>query len=79
MGRFSVRAWEQRTTWDDDRKGTANTCGSLEGMATEYPLVLPVWELLFVAGRYLGASTIVNAELAAVEFATAEIEPLLRY
>ena len=45
----------------------ADFCGSLQQVATIHTLGMPQWQQLLTAGRYLGASTIVNAELAAIE------------
>ena len=69
-GRVILGAWDfSEFPCDDGWKYTANLCGSFEGMAAHQNLVLPTWEPLLTAGQYLGSSTIVNAELAAIEMA----------
>jgi hypothetical protein len=62
---------------DDGWKYTANLCGSFEGLAANQKLVLPTWEALLTAGRYLGLSTIVNAEFYAIELATKAVNERL--
>jgi ribonuclease HI len=52
-------------------------CGTLDGPSVLSNLVTPCWELALTMGRYLGQSTIVNAELRGLEDASSFIESLV--
>ncbi len=52
--------------------------GTLEGMAVADNLVVPVWEPLIKVGAFLGDSTIVNAELTALEQALVFVQQIVR-
>ena len=49
-----------------------------EDFKYDQSLVMPVWEPLLTAGRFLGSSTIVNAELAAIELAMQAVQKIGR-
>ena len=61
-------AWDVEHFQEDDyRNSVADFCGSLQQLTAKYKLVMPQWQQLLSAGSYLGPSTIVNAEFAAIE------------
>ena len=71
---LAAAGWVIFGAWDadhfqggDDCNAMTEFCVSLEYVTTKYNLVVPQWQQLLSAGSYLGASTILNAEFAAIE------------
>ena len=74
---LAAAGWVISGAWDadhfqggDDCNSMSEFCGSLEQVTPQYKLVIPQWQQLLSAGSYLGASTIVNSEFAAIEAGT---------
>jgi hypothetical protein len=71
---LAAAGWVILGAWDvdhfqggDDCNSMAEFCGSLPQVTANYDLVMPQWQQMLSAGRYLGSATIVNAEFAAIE------------
>ena len=67
-GWVAYAAWEHNTSNVTELPSSmASFCSTFRGIKDD--IVVPRWEPLLTAGTYLGRSTVVNAELSAIEAA----------